>query len=48
MSIEAQALDLYQRAADRIENLETQSVLMEIADKERAHLNELCKLFEPI
>lgn len=43
MSIEAQALDLYLRAADRAQG-ETARVLRRIAGEERAHLAELGKL----
>lgn len=46
MAIEAQALDLYQRAAEQAENDATQSALMQIANEERAHLQQLGKLFE--
>jgi len=48
MAIEAQALDLYRRAADRSDGNETKKVLMQIADEERAHLAQLGKLFESI
>jgi sulfur-carrier protein adenylyltransferase/sulfurtransferase len=46
MSIEAQALDLYQRAALTASNSETKTQLLKIADEERVHLNELGKLME--
>ncbi len=46
MAIEAQALDLYQRAADRAETMESKNVLMQIANEERAHLEQLGALFE--
>ena len=46
MSIEAQALDLYQRAVERAESTETKAALLQIADEERAHLKQLGKLFE--
>ncbi|MFZ0134401.1 MAG: rhodanese-like domain-containing protein [Desulfobacterales bacterium] len=45
MAIEAQALDLYRRAAERSDNPESQKVLMQIADEEQAHLAQLGKLF---
>jgi rhodanese-related sulfurtransferase/rubrerythrin len=45
MAIEAQALDLYQRAADGANTAESQTVLTHIADEERAHLEQLGKLF---
>lgn len=48
MSIEAQAMDLYQRAADRSDNSESQAVLIQIADEERSHLAQLGKLMERI
>jgi rhodanese-related sulfurtransferase/rubrerythrin len=46
MAIEAQALDLYRRAADRSDNDESRKVLTQIAEEERAHLAQLGKLFE--
>jgi rubrerythrin len=45
ISIEAQALDLYQRAALRSPP-ETGEVLLKIANEEQAHLNMLAQLFE--
>lgn len=45
MAIEAQALDLYQRAADGAKTAESRIVLMHIADEERAHLEQLGELF---
>jgi rhodanese-related sulfurtransferase/rubrerythrin len=48
MSIEAQALDLYQRAGDRSSDLQSQKVLRQIADEERTHLIQLGKLIESI
>jgi rubrerythrin len=48
MSIEAQALDLYLRAADRSDNPESKNVLMQIADEERVHLAQLGKLMDGI
>ncbi len=45
MAIEAQALDLYQRAADEAKTAESKTVLGRIADEERAHLEQLGKLF---
>jgi len=41
MAIEAQALDLYQRAADQSSSEENRSALLRIADEERAHLKQL-------
>jgi rhodanese-related sulfurtransferase/rubrerythrin len=45
MAIEAQALDLYQRAADRPVPEATRKVLMQIATEEHAHLEQLGMLF---
>jgi rubrerythrin len=46
MAIEAQALDLYQRASDRAAFEESREVLLQIANEERSHLEQLGKLFE--
>jgi len=46
MSIEAQALDLYQRAAESADNPRTKHVLMDIAGEERRHLNRLGELMD--
>lgn len=46
MSIEAQALDLYQRAADKTGDKHSKEVLRKIAEEERVHLNELGKLMD--
>jgi rubrerythrin len=46
MSIEAQALDLYQRAAERSPDPQSQKALVQIADEERSHLAQLGKLIE--
>lgn len=46
MVIEAQALDLYQRAAERAENDDGKTALIQIAEEERTHLALLGKLFE--
>jgi rubrerythrin len=46
MSIEAQALDLYTRAADRSEDLRSQAALKKIAEEERGHLAQLGKLMD--
>ena len=48
MAIEAQALDLYHRAAERSETEATGSALMQIANEERSHLQQLGKLFETL
>ncbi len=45
MAIEAQALDMYQRAADRAHTDESKNVLMQIANEERAHIEQLASLF---
>jgi rhodanese-related sulfurtransferase/rubrerythrin len=45
MAIEAQALDMYQRAADRAGSGDSKSVLTRIANEERAHLEQLGTLF---
>lgn len=46
MAIEAQALDLYQRAAERAATTDGKAALMQIADEERAHLRQLGKLLD--
>jgi sulfur-carrier protein adenylyltransferase/sulfurtransferase len=46
MAIEAQALDLYHRAAERAASSESREALLQIANEERAHLEQLGKLFE--
>jgi len=46
MAIEAQALDLYQRASEQAASEESRGTLAQIADEERAHLEQLGKLFE--
>ncbi len=48
MSIEAQALDLYMRAADKSGNPESKKTLIQIADEERSHLAQLGRLMENI
>ena len=48
MSIEAQALDLYQRAADNVGDGEGEAVLRQIAGEETAHLAQLGKLMEEV
>ena len=48
MSIEAQALDLYLRAALRSPDPESRKVLVQIGDEERAHLKRLGKLMETL
>ena len=46
MAIEAQALDLYQRAAQRAEKAASRKMLSQIANEEHSHLAQLGKLFE--
>jgi rubrerythrin len=48
MSIEAQALDLYQRVSERSSDPQSQKALVQIADEERSHLAQLGKLIERI
>lgn len=46
MSIEAQALDLYQRVALKIENQASKEMINKIANEEKAHLASLGKLMD--
>jgi sulfur-carrier protein adenylyltransferase/sulfurtransferase len=48
MAIEAQALDLYQRAAQRADQAGSRKMLHQIAGEERSHLEQLGKLFEQL
>ena len=48
MSIEAQALDLYQRAADNAGDEGSTAVLLQIAHEETAHLAQLGRLMEEV
>jgi rhodanese-related sulfurtransferase/rubrerythrin len=48
MAIEAQALDLYQRAADRAQTPEGRTVLLQIANEEHAHLAQLGRLLDSL
>ena len=48
MAIEAQALDLYQRAAERAGTDAARTALMQIANEERSHLEQLARLFEKL
>jgi rubrerythrin len=41
IAIEAQALDLYMRAAERSKKSETRQVLLQIAEEERNHIERL-------
>jgi rhodanese-related sulfurtransferase/rubrerythrin len=46
MAIEGQALDLYQRAADRAKTAQSRDSLLQIAGEERSHLEQLGTLFQ--
>ena len=46
ISIEGQALDLYQRAANRAEQENVSTVLRHIANEERAHINKLTQYLD--
>jgi rubrerythrin len=48
MSIEAQALDLYMRAAEKSSTPQSKNVLIQIAEEEREHMAQLGKLMERI
>ena len=48
MSIEAQALDLYQRVSTKIENEKSKDVINKIANEEKAHLASLGKLMDSL
>lgn len=48
MAIEAQALDLYQRASERADTEQSRGALMQIANEERSHLQQLGRLFEKL
>lgn len=48
MSIEAQALDLYMRAAENSANARSRQVLTQIAAEEQAHLKQLGQLMESL
>ena len=48
MSIEAQALDLYTRSANRSIDERSRGVLKKIAEEERAHLEQLAKLMDTL
>jgi rhodanese-related sulfurtransferase/rubrerythrin len=47
MAIEAQALDLYQRAAERAESPPSREALMRIAGEEHRHIEQLAALMPP-
>jgi len=48
MSIEAQALDLYQRLSLKVENRQSRDIINKIADEEKAHLASLGKLLDSL
>jgi rubrerythrin len=48
MSIEAQALDLYTRAANRTTDERSQGAMKKIAEEERVHLEHLGKLLDTL
>lgn len=48
MSIEAQALDLYQRTAATLSDSASRAVLYQIADEEKAHLASLGRLMDSL
>ena len=48
MSIEAQAMDLYTRAANRTTDERSQGALNKIAEEERVHLAQLAKLMDTL
>ncbi len=48
MSIEAQALDLYQRVGETLSSDRSRAIVQKIADEEKAHLASLGRLMEEI
>ncbi len=48
MSIEAQALDLYQRVSERIDNEKSRQIVQKIANEEKVHLESLGKLMDSL
>ena len=46
MMLEAQALDLYTRYAQKVEDVQSRSVLHDIAEDEKGHLTALGSLME--
>jgi len=48
MSIEAQALDLYQRVALKIQNSQSKAIVLKIANEEKAHLASLGTLMDSL
>jgi rubrerythrin len=48
MSIEAQALDLYQRVGARVTQAESRKIILGIANEEKSHLQSLGKLMDSL
>ena len=48
MSIEAQALDLYQRLSLKVENRQSRDIINQIAKEEKAHLTSLGNLMDSL
>ena len=48
MSIEAQALDLYQRISEKIPTRESRRIVLKIANEEKAHLKSLGQLMDSL
>ncbi len=48
LAIEAQALDLYQRAADNVVKPDTKKILLQIANEERGHIDRLTDYLDSI
>lgn len=48
MAIEAQALDMYQRVSDKVDNEKSSTVLARIAREEKAHLDSLGRLMDSL
>lgn len=48
MSIEAQALDLYQRVTHKISNAESRQIIQQIANEEKVHLKSLGELLDKL
>lgn len=48
MSIEAQALDLYQRVGAKLGNADARKIVLKIADEEKVHLESLGKLMDSL
>jgi rubrerythrin len=46
MMLEAQALDLYMRYADKSQDNQAEQMLFKMADEEKAHLKSLGELLE--